>query len=138
MSARETILTAVMTALAGTDGVGIHLYRSRTRAVAADAALALLVRPVAETPEQIVITFMDRRLDVELSILARGDIPDSLADATVVSAHGKLMADRTLGGAALDVEEGPTEWDFAAADTDLCEVRMRFTVAYRTADNSLT
>lgn len=138
MSLRETLLTAVMSTLAGASGAGIHVYRSRTVAVSTDADVAVLVRPASDTPEQIVIPYMDRTLEIEVQVRARGEIPDSAADATVADVHAKLMANRTLSGNALDIEEGPTDWAFDDADTPLTEVTMRYRVKYRTADNSLT
>jgi len=138
MTIRETILDTVMTTLVGTTGAGLHIYRSRLAAVQADATIAVIVRPIAETPEPIVITFMDRTLDIEVLVRARGDIPDAVADDTVGSVHAKLMADRTLGGAVLDLEDGPTDWAWDEADTDLVEVRLTYRLRYRTQDNSLT
>lgn len=138
MTLRETLLDAVMTTLAGTTGVGVDLYRSRGAAIRAEAMLSLTVRPVADDPVQIVVPFMDRSLDIELLVRARGEIPDALADDTVADAHAKLMANRTLSGACLDIEEGPTSWTFDEADTPLCEIMLRYRIRYRTADNSLT
>lgn len=135
---RETILDAVVAALAGTTGAGVHIYRSRVSAIQADAPLSVVVRPAAEEPTPIVVSFMDRLLDIEIEVRARGEIPDAAADDTVASVHSKIMADLTLGGACLHIEEGATDWSFGEADEALCLVTLRYRIRYRTADNSLT
>jgi hypothetical protein len=48
-----------------------------------------------------------------------------------------LLADPTLGGLAVDLSEGATDWDFDQADQTSVMVNMRFVVWYRHARNSL-
>jgi hypothetical protein len=138
VSKREQIMAAVVTALAGTTGVGSRIFRSREDALAAAESPSLLVMPESEDPSELTIGYVEKRLRISVGVYARAvSSPDSAADATAQSVHAKLLADPTLGGLAVDLSEGATDWDFDQADQTSVMVNMRFVVWYRHARNSL-
>ena len=139
-SKREDILDAIKTALAGTVGVSTRIYRSRTRPLGQRSQLpALIIEWNNDAAEQNTsLPTLDWSLSVTGTVLSSGDVPDEQADATVVSAHAKLMADLTLGGESIDIQ--PTNVTFEAIDGDspIGVTGMGYTVRYRTEVDDIT
>ena len=101
---RENVLSAVITALAGTTNVGTRIYRSRVTAFTREETPSLLVTWDADTPTQTTsLPKLDWTLDISIAVIVRGDQPDKVADPVVESLHSKIMADLTLGGVATDI-----------------------------------
>ncbi|MBU2771255.1 hypothetical protein, partial [Acidithiobacillus caldus] len=61
-----------------------------------------------------------------------------VADALIVSAHGALMLEPSLGGLALGVREIDCEWDAEDADSQALAVPARYEIRYRTLASDLT
>ena len=137
-SKREQILAAITTSLAGTSGVGTRIYRSRVEAFARNEAPAIVVEGGRETATVISNCKLDWTLDVLVAIYARGAVPDQLADPVRVSAHAKLMADRTIGGLAMDIVPTSVDPQLEAADQPALWMVCTYQVRYRTAATDLT
>ena len=139
-SKREDILDAIKTALAGTTGVSTRIYRSRTIPLAQRSQLpALIIEWSDDSCEQNTsLPTLDWSLNVTVTVLSSGDVPDEQADNTIVSVHAKMMADLTLGGEAIDIQ--PTTVNFEAIDGDspIGVTAMGFLVRYRTDVDSIT
>ena len=139
-SKREDILDAIKTALAGTTGVSTRIYRSRTIPLAQRSQLpALIIEWSDDSAEQNTsLPTLDWSLNVTVTVLSSGDVPDQQADNTIVSVHAKMMADLTLGGEAIDIQ--PTTVNFEAIDGDspIGVTSMGFLVRYRTDVDSIT
>ena len=139
-SKREDILDAIKTALAGTTGVSTRIYRSRTIPLAQRSQLpALIIEWSDDSCEQNTsLPTLDWSLNVTVTVLSSGDVPDEQADNTIVSVHAKMMADLTLGGEAIDIQ--PTTVNFEAIDGDspIGVTSMGFLVRYRTDVDSIT
>jgi hypothetical protein len=137
-SRREQILSAIATALASTSGVGGRVYRSRVEAFSRDEAPALIIEPGPDRAQTYSICKLDWTLDVLVVVHTRGQIPDQLADPILLDAHAKLMADRTLGGLAIDIIPTLTDPQRDKADlTSLWQVNT-YQVRYRTAIDNLS
>jgi hypothetical protein len=137
-SIREQILSAIATALASTSGVGGRVYRSRVEAFSRDEAPALIIEPGPDRAQTYSICKLDWTLDVLVVVHTRGQIPDQLADPILLDAHSKLMADRTLGGLAIDIIPTLTDPQRDKADlTSLWQVNT-YQVRYRTAIDNLS
>jgi len=135
---REQILTAVMTALAGTADVGGRIYRSRVEPFARGESPAIVVEPINDTAEQNTsLPTLDWSLTVRVAIIVRATVPDQAADPIVESAHARLMADLTLGGYAMDVQPQQVGFELIEADQPAGVVTMDYLVKYRTAVASL-
>ena len=138
MSRREDILAALQSRL---NGVGAATaYRSREAAVARAEGVVILLRPEAEDVESLGVlpSVSSRSLVVVVTVIARGDIPDHIADPIITAAHAALMADTTLGGLTAQVCEESTKWDFEQADQTAVAVEIRYRIRYHTAAASLS
>lgn len=136
-SRREQILAYVASTLAGTVQVGNRIYRSRVEAFSRDEAPALVIEPAVDNAQTYSTCRLDWTLTVLVAIYTRGNIPDQLADPIAVDVHQQLMADRTMGGLAIDIV--PTSVDYQRDKADLTSLWQvnSYQVRYRTADNSL-
>ena len=135
---RETILNAVVTALAGTSNVSTRIYRSRVTAVTRDETPALLITWDSDTPVQTTsLATLDWSLDITISIISRGDIPDKVADPVIESVHSKIMADLTLGGYATDIIPALTSNEAVDSDQPAGIVNLNYQIKYRTSNTNL-
>jgi hypothetical protein len=135
---RETILAAVRTALTGTTGVSTRIYRSRVEPVSRAESPALVVEPLSDTAAQnTALPTLDWSMIVRITVIVRGAVPDQLADPIIESLHGKVMADLTLGGYAIDVEPIGVTFNFTEADGAAGEIQCDYRVMYRTSVTNL-
>jgi hypothetical protein len=131
---RESIMEALFTALIGTTGVGTRIYRSRVEPVARAESPALVLEPVSDLVEQnTCLPTLDHVLTVRVVVIVRATVPDQTADPIVQSLHGKIVADLSLGGLAIDVQPGPTEFTLEQADTPVGVIYCTYRVIYRTS-----
>lgn len=136
-SKRETILQRVVSALAGTAGVGTRIYRSRVVPLARNEAPALVVEPVSDQAVQDTLGTLLWTLTFRVSVIVRGEVPDQLADAALLDIHSKLMADDTLDGMVVQLLPTATAFELMEADQPAGVVSAEFTAQYRTNLNSL-
>lgn len=136
-SKREQIMAAIVSNLAGTAGVGTRIYRSRVEAFARNEAPAIVVEGGRETAATYSNCRLDWTLDVLVAIYARGIIPDQVADPVRVSAHAKLMADRSLGGLAMDIVPTAVDPQLESADQPALWMVCTYQVRYRTLASDL-
>lgn len=138
-SRREQILAQIATTLAGTVGVSTRIYRSRVEAFQRNEAPALVIEPGIDTsaPEPVSTCKIDWTLQVLIAVHTRGGIPDQTADPTIVSIHSKLMADRTLGGLAMDCWPVSIDPQFDKADLTSNWTVLTYQVRYRTSISSI-
>jgi hypothetical protein len=137
---REAILAAITTALAGTTGVGARIYRSRVEAFARNEAPAILIEPTNDTPgdEPVSTCKIDWRLNVNIAVYTRGQIPEQLAGPIVEDVHSRVMADRTLSGLAMDIWPGPVDHQKDQADAAAGWTVCTYNVRYRSSVTDLS
>lgn len=136
---RESILSAIATALAGTTGVGTRIYRSRVEPMARAESPAIIIEPLTDTPVQNTsLPTLDWTLRVRINVIVRGTTPDSTADEVIESMHSRLMSDLTLGGRAIDVQPAQTTFNFFEADQPAGVVYCEYEVMYRSQVADLT
>ncbi len=130
---REQILAAIATTLVNTTGVATRIYRSRVEAFARNEAPALVIEPSTDTAaEELVSTCkIDWRLTVLVAVYTRGAIPDQLADPIIKDIHSKLLADRSLGGLAMDIWPVSVDPQMEKADQPALWSVCSYTVRYR-------
>jgi hypothetical protein len=139
MTRRETILTAIRTALVGTTQVGTRIYRSRVEPLARNESPAIVIEPVSDTAEQNTsLPTLDWSLTVQVAVIVRGTVPDQLADPIVEDLHSKLMADLSLGGVAIDVQPVSVNFEMVEADQPAGVISCSYLVRYRTSVDDLT
>ncbi len=135
---REQILVFITTALADTTGVSGRVYRSRVEALSRDEAPAIVIEPGPDRANVVATCKLDWTMDLLVVVHTRGQIPDQLADPIVADAHSKLMADRSIGGLAIDIVPTLSDPQRDKADlTSLWQV-LTYQVRYRTAIDDLT
>ena len=137
-SRRETILQRIVTALAGTAGVGSRIYRSRVEPLARGEAPAIVVEPVGDSATQDTLGTLQWIMNVRVAVIVRGAVPDQLADPVILDVHSKLMGDATLGGYVIDMLPTTVSFEIPEADQPAGVVSAEFAVTYRTALNSLS
>ena len=136
---RESIMQALFTALTGTTGVSTRIYRSRVEPVARAESPALVLEPVSNTVEQnTCLPTLDHTLTFRVVVIVRATVPDQTADPIIESLHAKIVADLTLGGLAIDVQPGPTEFTLEQADTPVGVIYCTYRVLYRTSVSDLS
>lgn len=136
-SRREQILAHVATVLAGTVDVGGRIYRSRVEAFTRDEAPAIVIERGPDRAQTYSTCKLDWAMEILVAVHTRGQIPDQLADPIAVDVHARLMADRSLGGLAIDIVPTSDDPQRDKADlTSLWQV-MTYQVRYRTPAGAL-
>lgn len=138
MTRREAILAAIRTALTGTTGVGTRIYRSRVEPLARGEAPAIVVEPMNDVAEERTNPYLDWTMQVAVTVITRGLIPDQLADPIIESAHSKLLADVSLGGLAFDIIPASVQFELLEGDQPIGVTMMVYRVRYRTRLTDLT
>ena len=135
---RESILTAIRTALTGTTNVGTRIYRSRVEPIAREESPAIVVEPLNDTAAiETNLAMLTWNMTVRVSVIVRGAIPDQQADTIVESLHSKLMADYTFGGYAMDILPIGVTFNMTEADGPAGEIQCDYRVMYRTSLTNL-
>lgn len=116
----------------------VPVFRDIVRAIDRTEQLALVVEQGDEPPPQrdTVATY-ERAIDIQVSGVAKGSEPYSRADAPLNAAHNLILQDRTLGGLAMDIEEGPTTRQRDSLEREVGVVTKTYRVVYRTGADSL-
>lgn len=131
MSTRETILAAVATTLAGV--ASGRIYRRRQEQI--ETLPAVEVEFAGAVAGNAPIGVADHELRVRVAVLAKGDTPETAADATLVLVHSALLAAINLG-LGTDVQIDPDNWtadEPEISDYDYIRQSHIYTVRYRTA-----
>jgi len=136
MSNRENILAALQ-AKFDKLGSGVTSWRSREAALARAEGPAIITHPEEESAELLANGMVRRDFGVVVTVIARGQIPDKVADGVVERMHNTLTADQTLGGLCARIVEESTKWDFENADMSACIVEVRYRFRYITPATSL-
>jgi hypothetical protein len=137
---REQILAHIDTTLAATSGVSGRVYRSRQEAFSRSESPSVIVEPGPESsgPEAVSTCKIDHTLTLVVAVYARGLIPDQVADPVVQSVHSLLMADRSLGGLAMDIWPLSRNPEFNAADGAAVVEVLSYRIRYRTSVTDLS
>ena len=136
-SIREQILVAVTSALSAGPAIASTVERSRLVAFARSAGLTVWVEPAQDSPTASNTYVLDWVLMLRVGIIARGLIPDQIADPVVAAVHARMMADQTLGGLSYAIEPRQTAWQLLDSDGGAGVVTMDFAIAYRTQLNTI-
>lgn len=137
-SRREQILAYAATALAGTTMVGSRIYRSRVDAFSREEAPAIVVEPGMDRAVEFSSCKLDWTLELIIAVYTRGQIPDQLADPIIVDVNSRLMADRSMGGLAIDILPAMVDPQRDKADLTSLWTVLTYKVRYRTDQQDLT
>ena len=137
---RETILSKLITQLAGTEGVGTRIYRSRVTPVDRAEGTVLIVEPITDSCE-VRRNNLQWTLTVRLSVISRGSktvTADQAADPTVKSIHDKIMADITINGNAIDTTPRNVSFDLIDGEQPSGVVSCDYIIIYQTSTTDLS
>jgi hypothetical protein len=137
---REQILQAIEDLLAGTVQVGTRIDRSRAVAYARNEAPALAIEPGTDVAREEPVSNckIDWRLQVSISVYTRGNVPEQLAAPIIADVHSRLMADRTLGGLAMDIWPNDVQHLREQGDATAGWTTLNYWIRYRTSQTDLT
>lgn len=140
-SIREQIIQTIVARLTPVaSGQGATIRRQPTVPTDRAQLPALLVFPESEAVRRINDR-TERELVIRVVALATGtatDGPEPTVDRLMTATHASLLADVTLGGLALGMEETDTEWQQDDADLDVAALPSRYRITYRTLALDLT
>ena len=140
-SKAERITQAIVTALtvpAMSSVPAARVFRDVNGALQSDLMPAVAVETGSEdTPDRRTTRHKLRFLDVDVTVVAKGASPFTVADPALVESFARLMADRSLGGLALEVQEGPTRRERGPAEDQLGAITKTYRVQYHTTEESL-
>lgn len=129
-------VVAKLTVPAMTSVPAASVYDDLVDALSAAAAPAIAVEVGDEgEPQPATIGHLNRTVDIRVSALSAGD--RAALGAIVEESFGRLVADRTLGGLALLMDEGPTEREIEGNNETLRLATKTYRYTYRTALDAL-
>jgi hypothetical protein len=136
---REQILAAVNTLLAATAGATGRVYRSRQEAFSRAESPSVVIEPGPSTssPEPVSTCKIDHLFTLVIAVIARGTVPDQVADPVAKSIHSLLMADRSLGGLVMDIWPMSRTPEFDRAESAAVVEVLTYRVQYRTSITDL-
>ena len=133
---RDAVITALSTpALTGIGAGGVS--------VDPDYAFEARDLPVVavylgdETTSVVMIGAEDHTLTLTVRIISKGSDAFANGDAILVLAHARIVADRTLGGKALDVQSMGIRRSRDVLEVPVAVAEMDYAVDYRTTETSL-
>lgn len=135
-------LAAAIVAAGVLPAARVHENRDFTLATGIDSQLHVNFRQ--SRPEDVVVFSTQPRdwtSEYEIVILARkaaGVEASSAADALWASVYQAVMADRSIGGRAIDLEPGEASVAEDEGDTSLCRLIWTLAVQHRTENNTIT
>ena len=90
---REQILDQIKSVLTSTAGVSSRVYRSRVVPLARNESPALVIEPVSDNAQSVLtLPKIEWSLQVRVSVIVRGDVPDEVADPIVESLHSLIAS----------------------------------------------
>lgn len=136
MTIRKQILDAMAAAIQPAASLGGRVYRSRATALTSNESPGLVIRPADESVN-VLGDMAERDFSVQILVIARGEVPDDIADGVIEEVHALLCADPSFGGLAAQLFETGSSWAFSDADETACELDVRYRVRAYTPEDSL-
>jgi hypothetical protein len=142
MTRAESIMQAILTTLTVPPMSAVpaaHVFRDEEAAIEQAVLPSVTLTEGDEPPPERINTHeAERFLEVTLTVRAKGSVPFTAADAAVLEAHTRVMADQLLGGLTEEITEGATRRERADLNAKLCRVEKTYRIRYRTVDRILT
>lgn len=88
-------------------------------------------------PVRATISTLTRTTDIRVTVFGASVNGYTATDPAHLEAYGRVMADPTLGGLAIDIEEGPITRERDDAERQRIAVTHTYRVVYRTGDRSI-
>ena len=135
IQAIRTALTVPRMSTVQPDGIFLDLVN----AIDQGTTLAIAIEEGDEPAPNLdgLIRTAERRINIDVHVVTKSSAPLRTADPALVESYNRIMADRTLGGLALDIQEGDTQRRRSAAERPVGAITKTYTVEFRTASHSL-
>lgn len=140
----EQIAVAIVTALttpAMSSVPAARVYRDPDDALRSEVMPCIVIEVGDEpSPREVLIGRQDREVEIRVTTLATGTSSSSgqtQADAASLESYNRIFADRTLGGLALNVIEGPVQRISETSGDRLASVTRQLGIEYRTTTDRL-
>jgi hypothetical protein len=137
MTLRESYIQGLIALLAAIPAFPAGVTRSMSVAFSREESPVLIVHRGAEDIENSLGDDTDRRCEILVSVVSRGEAPDQEADEVMEVAHPAIMQFRAAGIVLIE-EIGTNAPVFAGADGNACMVTTRYKVHYCTDRLSLS
>jgi hypothetical protein len=148
---QEQIVAYTAALLVGVNGVGNRIYRSRTEAYSRDESESISVEPGSATTatEPVSTCKIDWTLQLLIAVFSRGTIApsgtpllglsaDQAADPVIQEVHSRMMADRGMGGLAMDCWLLSRDPQIVSAEHPSMVTVLTYRVRYRTSVTDLS
>lgn len=137
MTKREAILAAAASQIDAAKPVGTAVFRNRMDGFSRGENIAIVVRPVTDTPQFTVVGPVDSvfTFAVDVMIMAADASIQNAADDVAEAVYSALMAG--IPG-TMDITPGPNNWDFEGGDLTAMVLTMEFNAFYRHSWGSLS
>lgn len=143
MSAFVDAESALVSALQTSPAVAAFIQRGRSRPLPQEATTGLFVTVVGSEVEPLQI--LDGPLDLTTRVVVEcqarassSQSPSGAVDALLVAANGRIAADPTLGGKAMDCRLTGVEYQADDADTAVVAAVTTWEVRHRAARTTLS
>jgi hypothetical protein len=142
---QEQIVAVLYAALENTAGVSGRIYRSRTEAFSRDESPAVTVEhgPASASVPPVSTCYIDWTFQVVIGVYSRGQhgisgpSPDQAADPVIRQIHANLMADRSVGGLAMDLIPLSRDPQLQSAENPAMWTVLSYQVRFRTSITDL-
>ena len=134
----EQIMAAVTTLMGGLNGITV--YRSRVDALSRRQAPALVISQEGNVPGTTPVSTckIEWDLTINLEFYCRGAIPDAQASPFIEAAHALLMADRSIGGRAINTWPGPQQPQLDPTDSTALWMVCPYVITHRTTQENIS
>lgn len=134
MTKTETIVGAIKTAL---EGAGLTVRDDTESLYSFETMPCIVIDCGDENPDPVFgVGFVYWNLTVTLMIGATGPVPKLAPETTRAAAHAALYADRTLGGAVMDLYVGPVTRSIDAENPAAGITQVIYNLKYRTLEGT--
>ena len=138
-SIRERILIAMLARLKTLGTVQKEsVYRDRAVPFLREESPAISITWKEEPTQLRGNTIYRRDLQIEVTIVVRGDEPTSLIDPIINEVHSTIMSDPTFDGIASQTIGIDSTMEVDSADGDVGELKATYVVTYHTPSNDLS
>lgn len=134
---REQILAYIFTELQTVTAATGGVFRSRVQALSRAQTPSIVVEPVSDKPDASMVGAIQWSFLVRVAVIARGDVPDQLADPVVSAINAALLADKSLGGLSMDIEPASVTFELLNGDQPVGVISLGYTIDYRTIADDL-
>ena len=132
-SKREQILQKIGVLLAAQNMAGVQIGRARTIPVDRAEGTTIIYEGGEAIPiiQSVTPAPVDWTFTVDFKVIARGEVPDSVADPALIGVHAAMLSDISLGGLAMTVEPGNQRPELLDADEDAVIFTLEYMIRFR-------